>query len=103
MSRTSFSVSYTQGDSGPGEIRLILDGQEVTGIASGRLDAIGDSVTSPILEPPGSTLEVFIECVRTSRVTMRVDVSFDVSAYAGSSDAYKIQKILEDVPLDFDP
>lgn len=96
MPRT-FSVEYSQGDSGPGELRIDFDGNVQVLTASGRLDAVGNRVVSPkfVIGTHGELATV--ECIRTSSSTLRVLLVIHLNSYA--SPAY--ERVLEEVSIDF--
>jgi hypothetical protein len=96
----SFTVEYTQGTSGPGEITFSVGAFSSTKTASGRLDAVGSRVVSPTFKPAelgNAVLDTVVECVRTSSDAMRVVVVFVAGAYIGSG----TERVIENVPLSF--
>jgi hypothetical protein len=101
----SFTVSYSQSDNTaqPGEITF----NGVTMTASGRLDAVGDVVfaTGFTFDANGD-FDVEVECTRTSYSKMRVRVVFLGPTHFDFNAAHYerfpiIEKVVEDVPLDF--
>jgi len=93
----SYTVSYSQGSdvNVPGSITL--NGSE-TRTASGRLDAINDTVFADgFVSIPG--YEVTIECTRTAATFMRVHITFvSVSLYPYDYCAI-VEKVVDNVPL----
>jgi hypothetical protein len=100
MARVSFTVDYTQGATGPGQITFTLNGVPTSVTASGRLDAVGNRVVSPEIPVLGNRT-VQVECVRTSSDAMRVVVVFLLSATSSYSVAPPMERVIENVPLSF--
>jgi hypothetical protein len=94
----SFTVEYTQGTTGPGEITFTIDASSATQTASGRLDSVGSRVVTPTFHVAG--VAVVVECVRTSSDAMRVTIVFNPGqgTYGGFSGT---ERVIENVPLSF--
>ena len=109
MARISFIVDYSQGATGNGKITFSVGAESREVDATGRLDSIGSRVDSlePIEGLVSTGTEVTIECIRTSETAMRVVVRFKnetVSFEAdGSYFARTLERVVEDVPLNFGP
>lgn len=104
MARISFTVDYTQGPSGAGQISLTVESDAPrVADASGRLDKVGDMVFARL---KGGVIGNFveIECTRTSSHAMRVVLRaghFDVT---DSPHSYLfLERVIENVPLSFAP
>ena len=107
MAGIQFSVSYTQDNDGqPGRITFVNDGNSMIKTASGRLDKQGDFVFADGFTAQG--LNVTVECVRTSKKTMQIRIIFvSTKRGDGSTDCYEtpctvVEKVLDDVKIDFD-
>jgi len=95
---TSFTVEYTQGASGPGQVTFTIDAASASATASGRLDSVGSRVVTPTFAVAGVT--VVVECVRTSSDAMRVTILFNPGEgeYGGFLGT---ERVIENVPLSF--
>ncbi len=100
----SFVVDYAQGETGNGEITLTVgNAAPQTVPASGRLDAVGDSVISEHGLSAGVLGDVAeIECTRTSTHSMRVVARFsDSDEFEQDYLVTYLEHVVEDVPLQF--
>lgn len=96
---SNFSVEYSQGAKGPGQITFTLDGLTQTLGVSGRLDSVGSRVVSPPFTATGNA--VVVECVRTSTDAMRVAVRVSLPGADQGNTAPDYERVIEDVPLSF--
>ncbi len=108
MATLSFSVDYMQtaNTPAPGEIGFEGGNLTTTVTASGRLDAVGDTVISPtfgVVLSGDDRYNVTVEVTRTSSSTMRFVVVFELDnmggAYYGGCE--HIEKTIDDVPITF--
>ena len=105
MARVSFTVDYTQGATGVGQISLTAGGGPQVVDASGRLDKVGDMVFA-VVQPPPPALggnAVDIECTRTSSHTMRVVVRLKATFSQTYVTSPFLERVIENVPLSFTP
>jgi hypothetical protein len=94
---STFTVEYTQGATGPGQITFTVDASSQTVTATGRLDAVGNRVVASLSAPVGGSVDVTIECIRTSSHTMRVVVIFEPLEYG----VITAERVIENVPITF--
>lgn len=104
MARISFTVDYTQGPNGVGQISLAVGSDAPTvADASGRLDKVGDMVFARL---KGGVIGNFveIECTRTSSHTMRVVLRAGHFELTDTPEGYLfLERVIENVPLSFAP
>jgi len=101
MARVSFTVDYSQGATGVGQIALTVGGGAPQTVdASGRLDKVGDMVFASLTAFGGPTE---IECTRTSSHAMRVVVRLKSTGSASYLTSTRLERVIENVPLSFTP
>ncbi len=101
MARINFTVDFSQGTTGMGQITFTIGGEAFV-VEADRLDVVG-ARTMRMIPQDEFKGDIRVECIRTSNSDMRVVVIFSREVATQYGTPFSLERVIENVPLNFTP
>ncbi|MEM8997620.1 MAG: hypothetical protein AAGF23_22745 [Acidobacteriota bacterium] len=102
LGSVDYTLTYSQGETGNGEIELTLSGQVFQLMTGGRLESVGDRVVSPFLEGELAGLPIAgvdVDCLMVAEGTIRARIRFYTLDY-DTAESFPVFDAVVDMPLE---